>query len=209
MTRGAVLKGSGRQRAQERLLLRKAAGPASLPLLEGLAVECFQAFMDRFIQLRQRQKLAVPQSRQNEGGDDADSITSPVHLHDLTWLVIQVHGGVGLGQIVGIILVELGGLIRDLARREALVAVFQPQQVQRDTAALELLMDVSVVRHHVNGLRSTDQEQTLRELLVRHFFRQRPFQTAVLRPLKRSCHGIPGALAAGCNLRRNTQLGHW
>ncbi len=32
--------------------------------------ENLQSFVDRLIQLRQRQKLAVPQSRQNEGGDD-------------------------------------------------------------------------------------------------------------------------------------------
>ena len=72
MIRCVVLKGSGRQRAQEGILLCKATGPASFPLLEGLVVESLQAFVDRLIQLRQRQELAVPQSRQNEGGDDAD-----------------------------------------------------------------------------------------------------------------------------------------
>ena len=94
---------------------------------------------------------------------------APVHLHDLTGLVIQVHGGVGLGQIVGVILVELGGLVRDLARRPALVAVLEPEQIQGDTAALELLVYVSIVRHLVDGLRGTGWEQPLRELLVRHF----------------------------------------
>ena len=39
---------------------------------EGLMIESLQAFMDRLIQLRQRQKLAVPQSRQNEGRDDTN-----------------------------------------------------------------------------------------------------------------------------------------
>ncbi len=114
--------------------------------------------------------------------------------------MIQVHGGVGFCQIVGVILVELGGLVRDLARREALVAVFQPQQVQGDTAALELLVDIGVVRHLVDGLSAARREQPLRELLVRHSLRQRPFQVAVRRPLQRGCHGIPGTLAAGSAL---------
>ena len=66
--------------------------------------------------------------------------------------MIQVHGGVGLCQIVGVILIELGGLVRKLARRAALVAVFQLQQVQSNTAALEFLVDIGVVRHLVDGL---------------------------------------------------------
>jgi len=40
--------------------------------------------------------------------DNSGSIACPVHLHNLTGLVVQVHGGVGLCQIVGIVLVELG-----------------------------------------------------------------------------------------------------
>ena len=36
------------------------------------------------------------------------SIAGPVHLHNLTGFVVQVHGGVDLCQIVGIVLVELG-----------------------------------------------------------------------------------------------------
>ena len=79
------------------------------------------------------------------------SIAGPIYLHDLTGLVIQVHGGIGLGQIVGIILVELGGLVWDLARCSALVAVFQPEQIQGDATALELLMYIGVVRHLVDG----------------------------------------------------------
>ena len=265
--------------------------------------------MDRFIQLQQRQKLAVPQNRQDEGGDDTDSalyrslvprrtdsgrqdrrsvmlrqllirlvendlilamllhtrfqivtlddpgnaaevfvgihmsggpcllvhgekgfhiavaavgqrghehigrddlagvrvndgsgVTGPVHLHDLTRLVIQVHDGVSLGQIVGVILVELDGLVRDLARRAALVAIFQPKQVQGDTATLKLLVNVGVVRHLVDGLRVIRREQPLRELLVGHPLRKRPLQAAVCRPLQCGSHGIPGALAAGRDL---------
>ena len=86
--------------------------------------------------------------RVNNGGN----VASPVHLHDLAELMIQVHGGVGLCQIVGVILIELGGLVRKLARRAALVAVFQLQQVQSNTAALEFLVDRGVVRHLVDGL---------------------------------------------------------
>ena len=56
--------------------------------------------------------------------------------------MVQVHGSVDLCQIVGIVLAELGGLVWNLARRPALVAVFRPQQVQRNTAALEFLVDI-------------------------------------------------------------------
>lgn len=114
--------------------------------------------------------------------------------------MIQMHGGVRFCLVLSVILVELGGLVRDLAHRVALVAVFQPQQVQGDTAAREFLVDIGVVRHLVDGLRATRREQTLRELLVGHLLRQRPLQAAVRRPLQRGCHGIPGALTAGCDL---------
>lgn len=55
-------------------------------------------------------------------------------------------------------------------------------------------------RHLVDELRGTDRKQTLRELLVRHSLRQRPFQTAVRRPLQHGNHGIPGALATCSDL---------
>ena len=74
--------------------------------------------------------------------NNSGSIAGPVHLHNLTGLVVQVHGSVDLYQIVGIVLAELGGLVWNLARRLAPVAVFQPQQVQSNTAALELLVDI-------------------------------------------------------------------
>ena len=74
--------------------------------------------------------------------DNRSSIAGPVHLHNPTGFVVQVHGGVDLCQIVGIVLAELGGLVWNLARRLAPVAVFQPQQVQRNTAALEFLVDI-------------------------------------------------------------------
>ena len=110
--------------------------------------------------------------------------------------MIQVHCGVRFRQVLFVILVELGGLVRNLARCPALVAVFEPEQIQGDTAALELLVNVGVVRHLVDGLRSAGREQALRELLVRHILRQRPLQAAVCRPLQRCSHGIPGALTA-------------
>ena len=40
--------------------------------------------------------------------NNSGSIAGPVHLHNLTGFVVQVHGGVDLCQIVGIVLVELG-----------------------------------------------------------------------------------------------------
>lgn len=42
----------------------------SFLFLERLVVERLQTFTDSFIELRQTQELAVPQSRQNEAGDD-------------------------------------------------------------------------------------------------------------------------------------------
>ena len=110
--------------------------------------------------------------------------------------MIQVHGGVGFGQIFGVVLVELGRLVRDLARRPALVAVFQPEQIQSDAAALELFVNIGIVRHLVDGLRGVDRKQPLRELLVRHALGQRPLQAAIRRPLQRGSHGVLGALTA-------------
>ena len=75
--------------------------------------------------------------------------------------MVQVHGGVYLCQIVRIVLVELGGLVWNLTRRPTLVAVFQPQQIQGDTAALEFLVDIGVVRHLVDRLRGAGRKQTL------------------------------------------------
>lgn len=68
---GCQFKGAERQRTQKRFLLCKTTSPAAFPFLEWFMVESLQTVPYRLIQLRQRQKLAVPQSRQNEGGDDA------------------------------------------------------------------------------------------------------------------------------------------
>ena len=79
-------------------------------------------------------------------------ITCPVALHDFAGFMMQVHGGVGFGTVIAAILVELCGLIRHLAGIAASFAVFQPQQVQRDTVLLQFLVDVIVVRHLVYRL---------------------------------------------------------
>lgn len=142
-------------------------------------------------------------SRDNFSGvrvNDGGSVSGPIHLHDLTGFVIQVHGCIRFGQIICIILVELSGLVRNLSRSSALVTVFQPEQIQGDTAALELLMDVGIVRHFADRLRGAGREQTLCEMLVRHFLRQRPLQAAVYSPLQGCCHGVPSASAACCDL---------
>ncbi len=264
-----MTRGSGRQRAQEGLFLCKIADPAAFPFLERLAVESLHTVVERLIQLRQRQKLAVPQSRQNEGGDDAHSalhhslvlgradsgrqdrraivlrqfltrlieddlvlsvlldtgfqvvalddpcnaaeVFEGIHMGSAPCLLVHGEEGlhiavaaVGQGRhehigrdcLAGVRIDDSGGI----ARRAALVAVFQPQQVQGDAAALKLLVSIGVVRHLVDGFRATCREQALRELPVRHSLRQRPFQAAVRRPLQRCSHGIPGALAAGSNL---------
>ena len=74
---------------------------------------------------------------------------------------IQMHRGIGLVEIVAVVLVELGRLVRNFAGSFALVAVFQPQQIQGDTAALEFLVDIGVVRHLVDRLRGAGRKQTL------------------------------------------------
>ena len=80
---------------------------------------------------------------------DVRRLPSPVHLHGFTGLVFQMHGGFCLVDEVGVVLVELGGLIRQFTIRPAPLTVFHPQQAQRYTTLLHLLMDVLVVRHLV------------------------------------------------------------
>ena len=72
---------------------------------------------------------------------------SPVYLHGLAGLVIQVHRGLGFVDVLRVVLVELRGLVRKLAGCPALLAVLDPQQAQRDTAFLHFPMHALVVRH--------------------------------------------------------------
>ena len=74
-------------------------------------------------------------------------VPCPVYLHDVARLVIHVHSGFGFVDIVGVMLVELGGLIRQFAAGAALRIVLLPQKAQCNTAFLHLLVDVLVVRH--------------------------------------------------------------
>ena len=53
-------------------------------------------------------------------------LAGPVHLHGLTGLVLQVHGGFSFVDIVRIILVKLGGFVGHLSVLMALLAVFPP-----------------------------------------------------------------------------------
>ena len=59
---------------------------------------------------------------------DCCCITSPVHLQDLTGLVIQMHGSVDSVEVITVVLVELSRLVWHGAFCLTLVAVFQPQQ---------------------------------------------------------------------------------
>ena len=59
-----------RQRAQKGQFFCKCAGSAAFALLEGLVIEALQAFPDCFIQLRQGQKLPVPQRGKDVCGND-------------------------------------------------------------------------------------------------------------------------------------------
>ncbi len=125
--------------------------------------------------------------------------TGTVHLHEPTGLVIQVHGGVGLCRTACAILDELGRLVRNLSGRFALVALFQPEQIQGDAAVLELLVNIGVAAS-CRRTSSAGRKQTGRDLFVRHFLRQRLLQAAVCHPLQRLCHGVPSAPAACRNL---------
>ena len=64
-------------------------------------------------------------------------ISRPVHLHDLAGLVIQVHRCVGFDCVIAVMLFELRRLIRQLAFFTELLAVFEPQEIQRDAAFLQ------------------------------------------------------------------------
>lgn len=76
-------------------------------------------------------------------------LTGPVHLRGLAGLMFQTHGSFGFLDEVGVVLVELCGLIQQLTVCAALLAVFHPRQTQCYTALLHFLMDVLVVRHLV------------------------------------------------------------
>ena len=81
--------------------------------------------------------------------DDTAGLPGPVYLHGVARLVIHMHGSLGFVDIVSIMLVELGGLIRQFTTGAALRIVLLPQQAQCNTAFLHLLVDVLVVRHLV------------------------------------------------------------
>ena len=76
-------------------------------------------------------------------------LARPVHLHGLAGLVLQVHGGFGLVDIVCVVLVELGGFVGQFTVLTALLAVFHPQQAQGDAALLHLSVYPFVVWHLV------------------------------------------------------------
>ena len=132
--------------------------------------------------------------------NNGSGITCPVHLHDLSGLVVQVHGGIGLVEIVAVVLIELGRLVRNFAGRFALVAVFQPQQIQRHTAFLHFPVHIGVIRHLVRRFARSAGKKPFCQLPVGHFIRQRPLQAAVVCTLKRCGHGVAGAVQAGRNL---------
>lgn len=81
--------------------------------------------------------------------DDTAGLPGSVYLHSVAGFVIHMHSGLGFVDIVGIMLVELGGLIRQFTADTALRKVLLPQQIQCNTAFLHLLVDVLVVRHLV------------------------------------------------------------
>ena len=76
-------------------------------------------------------------------------LTGPVHLEVLTGLVLQVHGRFRFVNIVGVVLVELRGLVGELTVLAAPFTILHPQQAERDAALLHFLVDPLVVRHTV------------------------------------------------------------
>lgn len=65
-------------------------------------------------------------------------LASPVHLHGLTRLVIQVHGSFRLMDIFCVVLVELGEFVGQPTVLTPLLAVFHPQQAQGNITLLHL-----------------------------------------------------------------------
>ena len=68
--------------------------------------------------------------------DDGGGIPGPVHLHDISGLVLQMHSGVCLYDVIVVVFVELCGLVRQFSGKPALLTVFQLKQFQRNAAAL-------------------------------------------------------------------------
>ena len=126
--------------------------------------------------------------------NDGSGISSPVHLHNLSWLVVQVHRGIGLVEIVAVVLIELGRLVRNFSGCFALVAVFKPQQIQCNTAFLHFLVHIGIVRHLVRRFARSAGKQQICQLFVGHFIRQRPLQTTVACTLKRCGYGVARAV---------------
>jgi hypothetical protein len=98
---------------------------------------------------------------------DVQRISGPVHLHGVTRRVLDAHGGLRYPRPLAIFLTELGVLIRLLALRFALCAVFGPEQRQIDAGTGQITMDLGIVRGHI-GLNSTGQvrKQDLAPLTV-------------------------------------------
>lgn len=93
-------------------------------------------------------------------------ISGPVHLHDLTGLMIQMHGGTGFGYVVPVVLLEPGQLVGQFICRGASLAVLQPQQVQRDTVFLHLPVDILIIRHLVLRFACRLRKEQIRKLLI-------------------------------------------
>src|SRR5208283_5518830 len=56
--------------------------------------------------------------------DNMGGLARPVNLNNVSRLVFKVHGGLGFVNVVCVVLVELGGFVRQFADRPALFTVF-------------------------------------------------------------------------------------
>ncbi len=101
---------------------------------------------------------------------DPHRVAGPIHLHGLAGLVLQMHCGFGLVNILSVILVELCGLVRKLSVGAAFLAILYPQQTQRDTALLHLPVYFFVVRNPVLRVIISRRKQMLPDSFCTHVF---------------------------------------
>ena len=103
------------------------------------------------------------------GVEYGNRITCPIHLHGVTRLVLDAHGGLGDPRPSAVLLSELSGLVRRPATLMALLAVLLPQQGHGHTALRQLLVNVGVIGLYVHrdSLVLVREEQEFK-LLVRY-----------------------------------------
>jgi hypothetical protein len=125
------------------------------------------------------------------------SLSRPVHFHKFTGLARQMHGCFRLSSIFPVILLELRELVWRCPAADTLVAVFQPQQLQRDAGAHEFSMNPFVIRHHEHRFAvGTLLEQQLRQFSVAKGFGVLVTQLTGRRTLQNGDYCLPRCAGA-------------